>query len=89
MRVTYVSNDLFKFELLFNHSDNYISEIKIFEIKKKFFEIACRSHRHLREIDCSLAIVGRPAGGAESGGKSINWSHMWRQKELHRGCCGW
>ena len=27
-------------------------------------------HRHLREIDCSLAVVGRPA--AECGGKSIH-----------------
>ena len=25
-------------------------------------------HRHLREIDCSSAVVGGPAAGAESGG---------------------
>ena len=48
-----------------------------------------RHHRHLREIDCSLAIVGGPATGAESGGKSIHWTCMWRQKVLHSGCCGW
>ena len=48
-----------------------------------------RMHRHLREIDCSLAIVGRQAAGAESGGKSIHWTLMWRQKVLHSGCCGW
>ena len=27
--------------------------------------------RHLREIDCSSALVGGPAAGTESGGKSI------------------
>ena len=27
-------------------------------------------HRHPREIDCSLAAVGRPAAGTESRGKS-------------------
>ena len=30
-------------------------------------------HRQLREIDCSLAVVGKPAAGAESRGKSIHW----------------
>ena len=30
------------------------------------------NHRHLREIDCSLAVVGRPAAGAECGGKLIH-----------------
>ena len=45
-------------------------------------------HRHLREIDCSLAVVGGPAAGAESRGKSIHWPCMWRQKVLHSGCCG-
>ena len=38
------------------------------------------AHRHLREIDCSLAIVGGPATayshGAEFGGKSIHWPHI-------------
>ena len=29
---------------------------------KKLF---CHTHRHLREIDCSLAMVGGPADGAE------------------------
>ena len=43
----------------------------------------------LREIDCSSAVVGGPAAGAVSGGKSIHRSHMWRQKVLHNGCCGW
>ena len=46
-------------------------------------------HRHLRKIDCLLAKVGRPAAGAECGGKSIHLPHMWRQKVLHSGCCGW
>ena len=46
------------------------------------------AHRQ-REIDCSSAIVGGPAAGAESGGKSIHWTCMWRQKVLHSGCCGW
>ena len=46
-------------------------------------------HRHLREIDCSSAVVGGPAAGAESGGKSIHWTRMWCQKVLHSGCCGW
>ena len=49
----------------------------------------CLIHRHLREIDCSSAIVGGPAAGAVSGGKSIHWTRMWRQKVLHSGCCGW
>ena len=47
------------------------------------------SHRHLREIDCSLAVVGRLVTGAESGGKSIHWPCMWRLKMLHSGGCGW
>ena len=47
------------------------------------------THRHLREIDCSSAVVGGPAAGAESGGKSIHWTHTWHQKVLHSGCCGW
>ena len=46
-------------------------------------------HRHLREIGCSSAVVGRPAAGAESGGKSIHWTRMWCQKVLHSSCCGW
>ena len=46
-------------------------------------------HRHLREIDCSSAIVGGPAAGAESRGKSIHWTRMWPQKVLHSGCCSW
>ena len=33
---------------------------------------AWSDHRQ-REIDCSSAIVGRLAAGAESGGKSIHW----------------
>ena len=37
-------------------------------------------HRHLREIDCTLAIVGGSAADAESGGKSIHWPRMWCQK---------
>ena len=45
-------------------------------------------HRYLREIDCSLAIIGGPSAGAKSGGKSIHWTCMWRQKVLHSGCCG-
>ena len=52
-------------------------------------EVMWHDHRHLREIDCSLAIVGGPAAGAVSGGKSIHWTRMWRQKVLHSGCCGW
>ena len=44
-------------------------------------------HRHLRDIDCSLAVVGRPA--AESGGKSIHWPYIWCQKVLLSSCCGW
>ena len=47
------------------------------------------NHRHLREIDCSLAVVGGLSAGAESRGKSIHWTRMWRQKVLHSGCCGW
>ena len=47
------------------------------------------THRHLREIDSSSAVVGGPAAGAESGGKSIHWTHTWHQKVLHSGCCGW
>ena len=46
-------------------------------------------HRHLREIDCSLAVVGGPVAGAESVGKSIHWTHTWLQKVLHSGCCSW
>ena len=46
-------------------------------------------HRHLTEIDCSSAQVGRPAAGAESGGKSIHWTRTWHQKVLHSSCCGW
>ena len=47
------------------------------------------NHRHLWEIDCSVAVVGRPPAGAESGGKSIHWTRMWHQKVLHSGCCDW
>ena len=47
------------------------------------------AHWHLREIDCSSAKVGRPAAGADLGGKSIHWPHMWCQKVLHSSCCGW
>ena len=47
------------------------------------------NHRHLREIDCSSAVVGRLAEGAESGGKSIHWTRTWLQKVLHSRCCGW
>ena len=36
-------------------------------------------HRHLREIDCSLAVVGGPAAGAECGGKSIHLPCIQRQ----------
>ena len=46
-------------------------------------------HRHLREIDCSSAVVGRPATGTEYGGKSIHWTRMWCQKVPHSSCCGW
>ena len=47
------------------------------------------NHRHLREIDCSSAVVGGLAEGAESGGKSIHWTRTWLQKVLHSRCCGW
>ena len=47
------------------------------------------NHRHLREVDCLLAIVGGPAVCAESGSKSIHWPRMWPQTVLHSGCCGW
>ena len=47
------------------------------------------SYRHLSEIDCSSAVDGRPAAGAESGGKLIHQTRMWRQKVLHSDCCGW
>ena len=57
--------------------------------KYKVVSVVYWTHRHLREIDCSSAIVGGPAAGAVSGGKSIHWTRMWRQKVLHSGCCGW
>ena len=47
------------------------------------------NHRHLTEIDCSSAVVGGLAADSESGGKSIHWTRMWRQKVLHSTCCGW
>ena len=57
------------------------------------------THRHLRQIDCSLAVVkecrvpwavvGGPAAGTECRGKLIHLPHIWRQKVLHSGCCGW
>ena len=47
------------------------------------------TYRHLREIDCSLAIVGGPATGAECGGKSIHLPHIQRQKVLYNAYCGW
>ena len=53
---------------------------------QRLFASVCLCHRHLREIDCSLAVVGVPAAGAESGGKSIHWPRMWRQKVLHSSC---
>ena len=46
-------------------------------------------HRHLREIDCSLAIVGGLAASAECGGKSIHLPRMWHQKVLHSVCFSW
>ena len=46
-------------------------------------------HRHLREIDCSSPVAGGMAAGAEFEGKSIHWTHTWRQKVLLSGCCGW
>ena len=49
----------------------------------------CLRHRHLREIDCSLAVLGGPAAGTESGVKSIHWTCKCRQKVLHSGCCNW
>ena len=33
-------------------------------------ESGCCNHRHLREIDCSLAVVVGPAAGTEYVGKS-------------------
>ena len=47
------------------------------------------THRHLREIDCSLAIVGGLAASAECGGKSIHLPRMWHQKVLHSVCFSW
>ena len=53
--------------------------------------IFSQDHRHPREIDCSLAIVGGLATGAECGGKSKHLPCMWHQKVLHKCCCfcGW
>ena len=45
--------------------------------------LLCRlshNHRHLREIGCSLAIVGGPAAGAECGGKSTQLPLIWCKK---------
>ena len=43
--------------------------------QKIIYPLKCPD-RHLREIDYSLAIVGGPAPGAESRGKSIHSPHI-------------
>ena len=48
-----------------------------------------QNHRHLREIDYSLTVVGRLATGTECRGKSIHSPHIQHQKVLHSSCCGW
>ena len=67
--------------------EKYVEVITELLVLEKYFEVII--HRHLREIDCSSAVVGGPAAGAESRGKSIHWTSMWHQKVLHSSCCGW
>ena len=44
-----------------------------------------RYHRHLIEIDCSMAVLGGPATAysAESGGKPIHWPCIQRQSVFY------
>ena len=52
------------------HSD--LTQKTAFSTEIEKFLSFCVNHRHLREIDYSLAVVGRLAAGAEWGGKSIH-----------------
>ena len=58
----------------------YFSVWQKYRILYLFQTSVYSSHRHLRDIDSSLSIVGGLAVGAESGGKSIHWPQCGAKK---------
>ena len=53
-----------------------ISDLPDIELNGKFACLMGIDHRHLREIDCSLVIVGGPATGAECGANQYTSPHI-------------